>query len=116
MTTDLAAQSCVPCQGGIAPMTAEEAKKMLEIVPEWRLMDGTLRIERRYAFEDFRAALAFVNGAGEIAEAEGHHPDITFGWGYATVSVYTHKIKGLHENDFILAAKYDGLFASSAAA
>jgi 4a-hydroxytetrahydrobiopterin dehydratase len=77
--------------------------------PEWMLIDGASRIERTYRFKNFREALAFVQPAGELAEAEGHHPDISFGWGYVTVSLRTKKIKGLHENDFIMAAKYDRL-------
>jgi 4a-hydroxytetrahydrobiopterin dehydratase len=72
-------------------------------------MDGATRIERRFRFKDFGAAFAFVARAAELAEAEGHHPDIAFGWGYATVSLRTKKIKGLHENDFIMAAKLDRL-------
>ena len=71
-----------------------------------------LSIERTYRFGNFREALAFVDHVGALAEAEGHHPDVCFGWGYATISLQTHKIKGLHENDFILAAKVDQLAAS----
>jgi pterin-4a-carbinolamine dehydratase len=73
----------------------------------WSLMDGAARIERRFRFSNFREAFAFVVRAAELAEAEGNHPDISFGWGYATVSLRTKKIKGLHENDFIMAAKLD---------
>jgi 4a-hydroxytetrahydrobiopterin dehydratase len=72
-------------------------------------MDEARRIERTFRFGNFRDALAFVQGVGELAEAQGHHPDISFGWGYATVSLRTKKIKGLHENDFIMAAKIDHL-------
>jgi len=80
-------------------------------------MDDAARIERRFRFKDFRAAFAFVARAAELAEAEGHHPDIGFGfgWGYATVSLRTKKIKGLHENDFIMAAKLDRLASGGAA-
>ena len=77
-------------------------------------MDGATRIERRFRFKDFREAFAFVARAAELAEAEGHHPDIAFGWGYATVSQRTKKIKGLHENDFIMAAKLDRLASGAA--
>jgi 4a-hydroxytetrahydrobiopterin dehydratase len=70
-------------------------------------MDGATRIERAYRFPNFRDAFAFVKDAGEPAEAQGHHPDISFGWGYAPVSLRTKKIKGSHENDFIMAAKLD---------
>ncbi|MDO9712251.1 4a-hydroxytetrahydrobiopterin dehydratase [Paracraurococcus lichenis] len=86
-----------------------------EQAPDWSLMDDATRIERRFQFKDFREAFAFATGAAELAEAEGHHPDITFGWGYATVSLRTKKIKGLHENDFIMAAKLDRLAADPAA-
>ena len=115
MAAELAAKSCVPCQGGIPPLTPAEAESLRAGVPDWSLKDGAIRIERRYAFKNFADAFRFVAGASELAEAEGHHPDITFGWGYATVSLYTHKIKGLHENDFIMAAKYDRLLGNQAA-
>ncbi len=105
----LTAKTCVPCQGGIPPLTRIESERFLEEVPEWTLSDDGVWIERRFPFGDFAEAQAFVNKVGELAEAEGHHPDITFGWGYAKVIFYTHKIKGLHENDFIMAAKVDGL-------
>ena len=88
-------------------MTPEEAQAQMAQVPEWTLMDGATRIERTWRFKDVAGAFELVRKAAELAEAEGHHPDISFGWGYATVSLYTHKIKGLHENDFILAAKLD---------
>ena len=110
MSADLAAKSCVPCRGGMPPLGPVDAEAMLTSIPDWSLEDGATRIERRYPFDDFKAAFRFVSEAADIAEAEGHHPDITFGWGYATVSLFTHKIKGLHENDFVMAAKYDRLF------
>ena len=116
MPADLAAKSCVPCRGGVPPLGSAEAAALARDVPDWTLADSATRIERRYAFDDFKTAFRFVSGASDIAEAEGHHPDISFGWGYATVSLFTHKIKGLHENDFIMAAKYDRLFESPAAA
>jgi 4a-hydroxytetrahydrobiopterin dehydratase len=90
-------------------MTTAEAERHLAQVPEWRLLDDGRRIERTWRFKDFAEAYALVRKAAELAEAEGHHPDITFGWGYCTVSLYTHKIRGLHENDFIMAAKLDRL-------
>ena len=86
-----------------------EAKELLPQAPEWALMDNAHRIEKTFRFGNFREALAFVQKVGELAEAEGHHPDISFGWGYGTVSLRTKKIKGLHENDFIMAAKIDRL-------
>ena len=107
MATELAGKTCTPCRGGIPPLTQEEAEGFHSQAPEWALMDGATRIERTYRFPNFRDAFAFVQGAGELAEAQGHHPDISFGWGYATVSLRTKKIKGLHENDFIMASKLD---------
>jgi 4a-hydroxytetrahydrobiopterin dehydratase len=104
---DLAQKTCTPCQGGIPPLTAEEAEGYRVQAPDWALLDDGRRIERTYRFKDFREAWGFVDKVGEIAEAEGHHPDVSFGWGYATVSLQTKKIKGLHENDFIMAAKID---------
>jgi 4a-hydroxytetrahydrobiopterin dehydratase len=79
--------------------------------PEWALRDEITRIERTYRFKNFAGASAFVRKAAELAEAEAHHPDISFGWGYATVSLRTKKIKGLHENDFIMAVKLDRIAA-----
>jgi 4a-hydroxytetrahydrobiopterin dehydratase len=78
--------------------------------PDWELRDDAHRIERRFQFSNFREALAFVDKVGELAEREGHHPDVSFGWGYAIVSLRTKKIKGLHENDFIMASKVDRMF------
>ena len=109
MPNTLAAKSCTPCRGGIPPLTVEEGKVYLAQAPGWDLLDDGRKIQRTYRFKNFREALGFVERAGELAEAEGHHPDIAFGWGYATVSLQTKKIKGLHENDFIMAAKLDGV-------
>jgi 4a-hydroxytetrahydrobiopterin dehydratase len=105
----LVSKSCTPCRGGIPPLTPDEAKAHLRQTPDWALLDDAHRIERTFTFKNFAEAFAFVQRAADLAEAEGHHPDITFGWGYATVSLQTHKIKGLHENDFIMAAKLDRL-------
>ncbi|HJS85562.1 MAG TPA: 4a-hydroxytetrahydrobiopterin dehydratase [Acetobacteraceae bacterium] len=107
MATALAEKTCTPCRGGIPPLTPEEAGGYLAQAPGWALVDGATRIERTYRFKNFREAFAFVSRAAELAEAEGHHPDISFGWGYATVSLRTKKLKGLHENDFIMATKLD---------
>lgn len=109
MADDLTGKVCTPCQGGIPPLTHTEAEVLARQTPKWQLTDEATWIRRSFAFGDFVEALAFVNKVGELAEAEGHHPDISFGWGYADVSLQTHKIKGLHENDFILAAKIDAL-------
>jgi 4a-hydroxytetrahydrobiopterin dehydratase len=110
MTEALADRSCTPCRGGIPPLTHGEAERLRVQVPDWQLLDDAHRIERSFRFRDFREALTFVQGVGELAEAQGHHPDISFGWGHATVSLRTKKIKGLHENDFIMATKIDRLF------
>ena len=106
---DLTTKKCVPCRGGIPPLPRAEAESYLQQVPDWRLTHEATRIEGRFTFPDFASALEFVRKVGEVAETEGHHPDITFGWGYANVVFYTHKIKGLHENDFIMAAKLNAL-------
>ncbi len=105
----LTAKTCTPCQGGIDPMSKERAEAMMSEVPGWKLADSAKRIVRNFETKDFAESLAFVNEIGRVAEEEGHHPDITFGWGYVTVEIYTHKIGGLHENDFILAAKINAL-------
>jgi 4a-hydroxytetrahydrobiopterin dehydratase len=111
LNATLATKTCTPCQGGIPPLTRDEAESHRHQTPDWQILDDPQRIERTFKFKDFAQAFAFVQQAADLAEAEGHHPDITFGWGYATVSLYTHKIKGLHENDFIVAAKLDRIFA-----
>ena len=109
MTDELAHKVCTPCRGGIPPMTEDEAKQYLGQTPGWALDSAGTRIERTFRFANFKEALDFVDQIGGLAEAEGHHPDIRFGWGYCTVELYTHKINGLHENDFIMAAKIDEL-------
>ena len=113
MSINLAQKTCTPCRGGIPPLTQPEAERLRAETPDWALLDDAHRIERTFRFANFREALTFVQKVGELAEAEGHHPDVSFGWGYATVSLRTKKIKGLHENDFIVAAKIDGLTASA---
>jgi 4a-hydroxytetrahydrobiopterin dehydratase len=97
----------------VPPLTREEAETFLVQAPAWALLDEAHRIERTFRFRNFREALIFVQQLGELAESEGHHPDISFGWGYVTVSLRTKKIKGLHENDFIMAAKISRLAQSS---
>lgn len=110
MTMALAEKTCVPCRGGDPPLEREQAEAFLANVQDWDLCDDAHRIERHFLFANFREALNFVTAVSELADAEGHHPDVSFGWGYATVSLHTKKIKGLHENDFIIAAKIDRLF------
>ena len=106
-TNSLVSKSCTPCRGGIPPLTIDEIETHRRQTPKWMVLDGGRRIERSYRFKTFAEAFAFVKRAGDLAEEEGHHPDITFGWGYAIVSLQTKKIKGLHENDFIMAARLD---------
>ena len=105
MTETLAEKTCTPCRGGVPPLTRDEAQRLQVQAPNWELADDAHRIERTFRFRNFRESLAFVQEVGELAETEGHHPDISFGWGYATVSLSTKKIKGLHENDFIMASQ-----------
>ena len=107
MADTLAAKTCTPCKGGIPPLTPQQAEGFQRQVPGWELRDDAHRIERKFKFRNFGEALHFVQQVGQLAEAEGHHPDICFGWGHAAVSLQTTKIKGLHENDFIMAAKID---------
>ena len=116
MTETFAEKTCTPCRGGIPPLTREQAELFHEQAPDWQLLEEAHRIERSFRFRDFREALTFVQEIGELAEAERHHPNIDFGWGNATVSLQTKKIKGLHENDFIMATKIDRIFARTAAA
>jgi 4a-hydroxytetrahydrobiopterin dehydratase len=115
MTAALAEKTCTPCRGGVPPLTPEEAEGYRAEAPEWSLRDEATRIERTYRFKNFAEALAFVRRAGDLAETEAHHPDISFGWGYATISLRTKKIKGLHENDFIMAAKLDRIASGMSA-
>ncbi len=109
MSTDLAGKTCTPCRGGIPPMSFDDARRYLEQTPGWSLDPDGTRIERDFRFPNFAEALKFVDRVGALAEAEGHHPDIRFGWGYCTIELYTHKISGLHENDFIMATKINDL-------
>ena len=103
---DLASKTCVPCRGGVAPLQAAAIAPLLAQLDGWTCVEEH-HLQKRYTFADFRAALAFVNRVGEVAEAENHHPDLSFGWGWAEVRIWTHKIDGLTESDFILAAKCD---------
>lgn len=113
MTETLAGKSCIACRGDMPPLSRADAEKLRAQTPKWHLSADAAKIERAFKFRNFKEALAFVNKVGEIAEAEGHHPDITFGWGYASIVLQTHKIKGLHENDFIVAAKIDQIAEAS---
>jgi 4a-hydroxytetrahydrobiopterin dehydratase len=100
----LAQKHCVPCRGGVPPLAGEELAKLQEHVSGWQVVDGH-HLFRNFPFPDFRTALDFVNRVGETAEREGHHPDIYLAWGKVEVKIWTHKIDGLTESDFILAAK-----------
>ena len=102
-------QDLRPCRGGIPPLEEAEARAFLDQTPGWELIDDATKIRRTFSLGNFAESMALVNKVGDLAEDEGHHPDITFGWGYCTVLFYTHKIKGLHENDFIMAAKVNEL-------
>jgi 4a-hydroxytetrahydrobiopterin dehydratase len=107
-STALADKRCVPCQGGVPPLTAEERAPLLAALGPngWKVVEGH-HLEKEYRFPDFAQALAFVNRIGAIAEEEGHHPDIALAWGKVGVTIWTHKIDGLTESDFVLAAKLD---------
>lgn len=101
----------MPCRQGAPRVTDEELATLKADVPDWRVIerDGERRLERRFEFPDFKSALDFTNKVGDIAEAEGHHPALLTEWGRVTVTWWTHKIGGLHRNDFIMAAKTDEL-------
>ena len=108
--TDLHEKTCVPCRGGISPFDISEIHKYLKKIDGWdvkKSKDEYYFLEKNFEFKNFIESQKFVNEAGNIAETQGHHPDIIFGWGYATIKIFTHKIKGLVESDFILAAKID---------
>ena len=102
----LSEKHCVPCHGGVPRLGGEEIGPLLGQLEGWRVIDEH-HLSKEYRFPNFADALAFVNRVGEIAEAEGHHPDVEFGWGYARLKVYTHAIDGLSESDFVLAARVD---------
>jgi 4a-hydroxytetrahydrobiopterin dehydratase len=108
--SDLSRKDCVPCKAGTAPLSGEEIKPLMGRIAGWEVVENH-HLYRDFRFPDFRSALNFVNKVGEIAEREGHHPDLSLSWGRVGVTLYTHSIRGLHENDFILAAKIDAAFA-----
>jgi len=108
--TDLASKNCVPCRGGVPPLAGKDLDALAKQVPEWKVVDGH-HIVRLFKFPNFVQALAFVNKVGELAEQQGHHPDILLAWGKAEITTWTHAINGLTESDFILAAKIDKLYA-----
>lgn len=106
---DLLSKKCVPCEGGTLPLTREEAQKYLAEVPGWQLSDDAKVISKEFKWRDFKEAMAFVNKVAKLAESEGHHPDVHISWNKVKLGLTTHAIKGLSENDFILAAKINGL-------
>lgn len=108
---NLAQKHCVPCRGGVPSLRGEELQKLAAQVPDWKVV-AEHHLTKTFIFPDFKTALAFVNRAGAVAEAEGHHPDLLLTWGRVDVKTYTHKIDGLTESDFILAAKIDQAFAA----
>ena len=103
---------CTVCRQGDTPLDQSQIEDLLSQIPEWILFieDGSKKIRRRFGFNDFSSAMEFSRKVGVLAEQEGHHPDIHTGWGYATIIWWTHKIEGLHKNDFIMAAKTDEIF------
>lgn len=103
---DLAMKHCVPCEGGVPRLEADEIEFYHGQIKDWQVVDNH-HLERSYEFKDFKTALEFVNQVAEVAETEGHHPDIYFTWGKARLEIFTHAIDGLSESDFILAAKID---------
>lgn len=107
--SELAEKTCVPCKGGVPPMKGLELERILKLVPRWRAVNEH-HLVRTFTFPDFKLALDFVNRVGEIAEKQGHHPDILLAWGKAEITLWTHKIDGLTESDFIMAAKIDQLY------
>jgi len=112
--TVLTQMKCTACRKGEPTLTDAEIVELKPQTPEWQLVerDGIKRLERVFRFRDFREALTFTNRVGELAESEGHHPALLTEWGKVTVTWWTHKIKGLHRNDFIMAAKTDELYGS----
>ena len=108
--TDLADKKCIPCEGGIPSFDTNEIHKYLKKVDGWDVKtdeNKTYYLIKEFKFKNFLESQNFVNKVGQIAETEGHHPDISFGCGYAKIKIFTHAIKGLHESDFVLAAKVD---------
>ena len=107
---DLFKKKCQPCEGGSMPFDISEIHKYQKKVDGWNILEDKKKkffLNKKFDFKNFAESQKFINKVGEISESEGHHPDISFGWGYAEVKITTHAIEGLSENDFILAAKID---------
>jgi 4a-hydroxytetrahydrobiopterin dehydratase len=111
---ELAAMECVPCKGGVPPLEGKELDRLIDVLgDEWRVVDGH-HLEKEFRFPNFREALAFANRVGEVAEQQRHHPDIFLAWGLVRLTIWTHKIDGLTESDFVFAAKADRALAPAA--
>ena len=111
--SDLHDKNCIPCQGGVPSFDISEIHKYLKKVDGWDVKKNEKKVyflEKKFTFKNFMNSQYFIIKVGEISEIEGHHPDISFGWGYASIKITTHAIEGLSENDFILAAKIDQIF------
>jgi 4a-hydroxytetrahydrobiopterin dehydratase len=103
-------KKCKPCEGGVAPLTESQARGfMKQLKADWELLEGGKEIRKGYRFKNFKETMEFVNLVAAVAEGEGHHPDMEVSWGKCVIRLSTHAIKGLSENDFILAAKIDVL-------
>ena len=105
---ELHERNCVPCRGGVSPLSPPEVSKLLEQIPGWEAPQNH-HLTRTFKFADFKAALAFVDRVGAMAEEQGHHPDLHLAWGKVVVEIWTHKINGLTESDFVFAARCDHL-------
>jgi len=107
--SDLHQKNCIPCKGGVPPFDISEIHKYLKKINGWDVKENkdNFFLEKNFKFKNFLESQNFINKVADIAEKESHHPDIIFGWGYAKIQIFTHKIKGLVESDFILAAKID---------
>lgn len=108
--TELAQKRCIPCEGGGTALAKDDAEALLkQLDPRWKLLDGAKKLEATFEFKNYFRTLAFVNAVAYIVINEDHHPDISFGYKTATINFWTHTVNGLSENDFICAAKIDGL-------
>lgn len=107
--SELTQKKCIPCEVGGPALSRTEAEVLLKQIPEWQLNDSATEVERTFVFPDFKTAMGFADKVGAIAEEEGHHPDLHISWGKVRIELSTHAVKGLSENDFILAAKVDAL-------
>tara|TARA_B100001996_G_C18544547_1_gene548320 strand:- start:520 stop:858 length:339 start_codon:yes stop_codon:yes gene_type:complete len=111
--SNLSEKKCIPCSGDVPPFKIEEIQNYLKKVDGWNVNEDKIdgyHLIKNFKFENFIESQKFINKVGDLAEKEGHHPDLWFGWGYAIIKIYTHAIKGLAESDFVLAAKIDKLF------